>query len=607
MGLGTGKLGGRPMLSSRFLTKVFVAFAATIVLTATVLVSLETGSIANSVRTRTITNLQDQARLLAEISRPALRRGEFDAAFQARIDSLGDRNTTRFTVIAENGTVIADSEQSPLRMENHLRRPEVQAVVRGNAEHVIERRSDTVQSDLLYLVIPVLDGDRRIGFARAARAIDAVGDEVASLRTNTMTGVAIVTALACVAAFFITRWLTDPLQAMTRSVTAMAAGDFSRRVTKTSDDEFGALADACNSLAEQLSLRIDTLAKERQQVVAVLRSMVEGVIATDEEQRVLFINDSARRMLAIEGSSGVGQPLWSLTRVQRIASVLETTLDTDHELAEEIAIGDAHGDRVLELRSSPLRSEDDTVRGAVLVFHDITELRRLEKIRRDFVSNVSHELKTPLTAMRGFVETLIDDPDVDLEIRKRFLERIRIQTERMQALVLDQLTLAKLESNEAPLDRQRVDLVGLIDSAIALIEPIAESKRLAIHRSLPDVATEVEGDRELLRQVVSNLIDNAIKYTPDEGQVAVSLRREGDDLVFCVKDSGVGLSPEDQRRVFERFYRVDQARSPDVGGTGLGLSIVRNVTIAHGGDVSVESELGHGSTFSVRLPALRAT
>ncbi|MCA8942958.1 MAG: PAS domain-containing protein [Planctomycetes bacterium] len=592
------------MLSSRFLTKIFAAFAATIVLTAVVVGWLEADSIEKSVRDRTIARLREQAVLLAEVAAPYLGRTEYDEAFQARIQELGRANRTRFTVIREDGSVIADSEHSPLRMQNHRERPEVSAVLEGSNDHVVERASDTLKSSLIYVAWPVVDASgRRVGVARTARERANVSSETGALRTNMLTGIVIAAVLACGAAYFIARKLTDPLRAMTRAVTEMAAGDFSRRVRKDSDDELGDLAVACNSLAEQLSQRIDALGKERQQVVATLRSMVEGVVATDERQRVLFINDSARRMLSVDVALGVGRPLWEITRVQRIGAILDSTLQKEREIADEISIVDVSGgDRILELRSSPMRSEDETVRGAVLVFHDITELRRLEKVRRDFVSNVSHELKTPLTAMRGFVETLLDDPDVDLEIRTRFLERIRNQTERMQSLVLDQLTLAKLEANEAPLDRQRVDLRPLVESSLATIEPIASTKSLRIGFEPSLLAAEVEGDRELLRQVVTNLIDNAVKYTPDEGRVVVRLMVDDANVTFSVEDSGLGLSAEDRRRVFERFYRVDSARSRDVGGTGLGLSIVRNVAVAHGGDVSVESELGKGSTFRVRLP-----
>ncbi len=593
------------MLSSRFLTKIFATLAAAIVLTAAVVGVLQADRIAETVRADTSRALHDQVVLLTEIARPALNGVRTDLAeFQLEVEVLGQSIGSRLTVIADDGRVVADSQDSPSRMENHGSRPEVLAVRDGMSEKVVERRSRTVDQQLMYLARAVFHDGQRVGYVRAARGVSEMGDTISALRSTMMYGILVVALLACGIAFLVARQLTRPLRLMQRSVEAMAAGDFSRRVHVFSNDEVGALGAACNSLAEQLHHRIDVLGKERQRVVATLRSMIEGVVAVDGDQRVLFINDSARRMLSIEQVECVGLPFWELMRVQRIGAVLEETLQSQVDRKEEISLMSSGGDVVLELRSSPLRSEDDdTVRGAVLVFHDVSELRRLEQVRRDFVSNVSHELKTPLTAARGYLETLLDDPEIDEGTRVRFLRKIQEQTERLQALVMDQLTLAKIESKGVPLERIPHDMRDLVEGSIALLEPLAEQRSVTIRYARPEDALQVEGDRELLRQVAGNLLDNAVKYTPEDGAVEARLYHDGPSVVLEVEDSGIGLTTEDQQRIFERFYRADRARSREMGGTGLGLSIVRNVVVSYGGEISVASELGRGSKFTVRLPS----
>lgn len=596
------------MFSSSFLSKLFLAFVGVILLTATVVSALESQRIDDAARRFIERSLDEQSMLLVELSRARVATGVFDPGFQATIEALGRDSGTRLTVVALDGRVLADSDEHPSRMESHGSRPEFVSVRDGGATQVVDRWSDTVQRDLVYLAREVRQDDDLIGFVRTSRPVAFVGAEAARSRGNMALGVALVVLIASAVAFWIARRLTQPLREMTRAVGAMAAGDLARRLAVTGPDEIAGLAAACNSLAKQLQARMDALAKERSDVVATLRSMEEGVVATDEEQRVVILNDAARRILRITEEEFVGRPLWELTRLQQLTELVDTTIDEVREIDEEVVVTRRTGDTVVQFRSRPLRdaSQAEGSRGAVVVCQDVTELRRLEQVRRDFVSNVAHELKTPLTVMRGSIEALLDEDGLSPEMRQRFLHKVRDQVARVTALVRDQLTLARLESSEVDPDWQWVDLASITRDALALVEPFVLEK--SIELDLVGISGEYEdgvmlrGDAEALRQLVGNLIDNAVKYTPDQGSVAVRLREDGDSLHFEVQDSGLGLSKEDERRVFERFYRVDPGRSPDRGGTGLGLSIVRNVAVAHGGSVGVESELGRGSRFFVNLP-----
>jgi two-component system phosphate regulon sensor histidine kinase PhoR len=262
----------------------------------------------------------------------------------------------------------------------------------------------------------------------------------------------------------------------------------------------------------------------------------------------------------------------------------------------------------IEMHAGPLTGGRGEVVGAVLVLNDVSELRRLEAIRRDFVANVSHELKTPLTAIRGLVETILDDPEMPVDVRQRFLERIEEQTQRLSTLVTDLLTLSRLESESSRREREVVDFRGVVDSSVRRLRGVAEGKGIHLETAFDGDALWVLGDEEQLRQMVDNLVDNAVKYTPEGGRVAVRLRaatEEGTGQTEClleVDDTGIGIEPRHQERIFERFYRVDKARSRELGGTGLGLSIVKHIAKDTGGSVSLESRPGLGSTFRVRLP-----
>jgi two-component system phosphate regulon sensor histidine kinase PhoR len=397
---------------------------------------------------------------------------------------------------------------------------------------------------------------------------------------------------------FVAHRFTGPFVSISRAARAISAGNFQERLEIRRHDAFGAFAQSFNLMASQLQERIETITDDRTNLWTILSSMVEGVVAVDQQGRVILMNGVAAEILGADPRLAQGSSFESVTRVGEVQDAVAETMRSGVRLVREVLLSAVPRDRILEIYVSPIREPSG---GVVVVLHDVTELRRLEGVRRDFVANVSHELKTPLTVIRGIVETLLDDEDIEAATRVRFLQKANVQTERISSIVTDLLRLARLESEEAGGERETLDLREPVLASVRSLQPSADDKRIELR---VDVSTDellVGGDRNALRLVVDNILDNAVKYTR-AGHVSVRLTRDADRALLEIADTGVGIAPAEQERIFERFYRVDKARSRELGGTGLGLSIVRNAVHAHGGVVQCVSELGRGSTFRVWIP-----
>jgi len=348
---------------------------------------------------------------------------------------------------------------------------------------------------------------------------------------------------------------------------------------------------------------MDTAGDTSGQLEMILNGLVEGVVAVDLDERVIHLNSAAARLLGVRRAESLGKQLSELTSLSNLSSTVSRALATRCEASSEAVIEMPANERnrVLEFEASPVRDSAGRVSGAVLSIHEITELRHLEHVRQDFVANVSHELKTPITAIRGLIETILSDREMPDATRRRFLEKVHSQALRLSTLVTDLLTLARLESRDAILEPVPFDLRDPIFTSIRASRTM-EERTARIEHDLPETPVIVRGDPESLRLVASNLLDNALKYTPAAGRIQVRLYSRGDQAVFEVEDNGIGIEAKDRQRIFERFYRVDKARSRELGGTGLGLSIVKHVCLAHGGLVDVESTPGKGSLFRVTIP-----
>jgi two-component system phosphate regulon sensor histidine kinase PhoR len=588
------------MFRSRFFWKLFAGYIVLILLSTATIGLMASRRLSRDALAEIQTDLQVRTKLLEEMLEAQVGRKRA-ADLGAEVQRLGKASAARVTVIDLDGTVLADSDADPAAMENHLQRPEIQSALRGGDGASI-RYSTTVDERMTYHAVPIEAGGTRIGFLRLGLSLNSLDERLAGVRSIIIAGALLSAFGAVVLAYFVARKITSPIIGMTAAAASIADGDYHQRVPKGPTDELGELAEAFNAMAAQLEERVDAITREHDKMMAILGGLVEGIIAVDRQKRVIHINSVAANLLGVSADWSVGRSVEDVIGVDLIHATIEDVLQDGEEADLEAKLDHKPGNFIIELHAAPMRDGDGRPIGAMVFFHDVTELRRLESIRRDFVANVSHELKTPITAIRGLSETLAQDPEMPEEVRQRFLEKIESQAMRLSALVTDLLTLARLESGTAVATDRRLDLRDPVSDSLNACLAVEEDHGARVEASIPEQPVMVKGDEQSLRQLTSNLLVNALKYTPKDGRVWLRLWQDGEHAWIEVQDTGIGIEPQHLKRIFERFYRVDKARSRELGGTGLGLSIVKHVCLAHGGEVWVKSALGKGSTFTVRLP-----
>jgi two-component system phosphate regulon sensor histidine kinase PhoR len=569
-----------------------------------VLVIVVSGALAErSLREREMANIERSLERRAELIRELASEVRFDVAERDALDAIADRAqpaaAARVTLIDSAGVVLGDSDVAldKLReVENHADRPEVRDALAGRVGSST-RRSSTVGRPLLYLAIPEAHG---AGVVRLAVEVSDVDGAVAELRRS-LVAAGVIGIAAALAVSFGLSWLTlRPLREMRRAADSIAGGDLGNRLTARGVDELGGISTAINQLAEQIRDRINDTTKEKEQLQAVLNGMVEGVLVVDEGGRVLLVNDRLREFYQI-ANEVVGGSALAVIRDAEVDELLGAAAATDQAVSRRITTirADRRTFRVHAVRF-PAGSGPRT--GTVAVFHDITEVARLEAVRRDFVSNASHELRTPVTAIRGYAETLLASPDLAAADRDSAIDTIHRHAIRLSNLVADLLDLSAIEGRGVDSEPSRVDVAELATRLVGDARPRIRDQGLELELSAPSPAWAWVRP-QALEQTLTNLLDNACSYSDSGGKVRVSVESAGGSVTLRVGDSGIGISPADQHRIFERFYRVDASRSRAVGGTGLGLSIVKHLVQSMGGRIDVESQLGRGSTFSVSLPA----
>jgi two-component system phosphate regulon sensor histidine kinase PhoR len=589
------------MLRSPFFWRLYASFLLVTLLSGALIGLVVGDRLLDRARLETEGMLRSSAILLSEAFRPAMRE-PVDPSVAERVRRLGKELDLRITLVAADGKVLADSDGDPERMDNHADRPEIIETEGRGVGHAT-RFSKSLHTTITYVAIPVRDdADKLVGYVRTAIPTSVLDARRATVRRDVAAGTGFSAIVVLGLGFILTHRLTRSVRSITRAAEAMAEGDYDERVPVTGRGELGKLGDVLNRLADSSRERMETITTDRNKLLAILGGMVEGVVAVDRQERILHLNAAAGRILNVDPEACLGKRVWEVTRVREVSEILARTLGGETEARREMQRVSHPRDRVVEMAASPLRDGDGDLVGAVVVLHDVSELRQLEVIRRDFVANVSHELKTPITAIRGLVETLLDDPGMDAATRARFLEKVREQGLRMSSLVFDLLSLARLETEPGVLSRVPLDLRDPVGAAARALLPTGRERGIEVVLSLPEDRVPVLGDQNALGEVTTNLLDNALKYTPRGGRIRVRLHVQGSDAVLEVEDTGIGIDPVHQERIFERFYRVDKARSRDLGGTGLGLSIVKHICRVHEGDISVESVPGRGTTFRVRLP-----
>jgi two-component system phosphate regulon sensor histidine kinase PhoR len=531
-----------------------------------------------------------------------------DRLLQELVRALGSAASTRVTVIAGDtedtapGVVLADSEADPATMKDHSDRPEVRAALAGRVGRSI-RRSTTLREEMMYVAIPVREDGDVVAVVRTAIPLTTVNEALDTLYVRIVASAVLVALAAAALGFFVSRRISAQMRQLREGAERFAAGDFSHKLVVPRTEEFGAVADSLNRMAAELDDKILILTRERNEREAVLSSMVEGVIAVDTEERIIAMNEAAARLLDVEVAHIEGRSIQETIRNPDLQHVIARTLSGHEPQETDIVLRVGLEDRDLLATATLLEGGDEAVVGAVVVLNDVTRLKRLEAVRQDFVANVSHELKTPVTSIKGFAETLLDGALGDPPTARRFVRIIAGQSDRLNAIITDLLSLSKLEKDQERhgVELEEADVCDVVNVAADVNEPKAAARGIDVVVDCP-VSSLAPVSPPLLEQAVANLIDNAVKYSPEGSVVRVSLEEFPDELVIAVGDQGQGIAREHLPRLFERFYRVDKARSRDMGGTGLGLAIVKHIAQAHGGRVSVESRLGEGSTFRIHLP-----
>ncbi len=548
---------------------------------------------------RTARSLDARANLVREL----IDDGELGSGDLERLDAIADRAGraagARVTLIDASGAVVGDSDVPLDRLsmvENHADRPEVRAALSGTVGHNA-RRSETVGRRLLYLAVPVADG--RGGVVRVAMELSDLESALAGLRNLLLLAGAVGLAAALALSYGFAWFTLRPVREIQRLTAAVAGGDLDFRIRRRSRDEYGAICDAVDRMADQLRGRLEEATREKERLQAVLNSMVEGVLVVDAAMNVSLANERFKTMFGTVGDSS-GLTLMEFVRHDELEAILREAAGSDELVSKTIILTHPVA-RTLQAHAIRFPTGSGKRLGTVAVLHDMTEIAKLEKVRREFVANASHELRTPLTAIQGFSETLLRSPDLADPTSRSHVEVIERHAHRLGRLVGDLLQLSEAEGRNGKLEPIAVNLAAVVERVVRDFGATFGEKGLEVIQEIKEDAVAL-ADPHAVEQVVRNLLDNACQYTESGGRVKLSIANEAAWACIRVQDTGIGIPERDLGRIFERFYRVDKARSRAAGGTGLGLSIVKHLVQSMNGSISVESVLGRGSTFALRLP-----
>jgi two-component system phosphate regulon sensor histidine kinase PhoR len=538
---------------------------------------------------------------IADRARDGVETVEALAALEGLCRELGRGAGARLTVIDPAGRVLCDSEKDPASLENHGSRPEIREALEGRTG-TAERFSSTLEENLLYVAVPFAYGERR-GAVRFAVSVASLRTALGGLRRDLVLGALAALALVILVSALLARRLSVPLRELRQGAARFAHGEFSLPLPIPAFDEFAVVAEEMNRMAALLDQRIRGEVRQRQELEAVLSSMVEGVLAFDREANLISLNDAAARLLGVRAAQVRGRSIQEAVRNPELQEFVALTLSAAVTQEREISFFDDAGERFIQAHGTGLTDASGSRIGALVVLNDVTSIRRLERMRRDFVANASHEIRTPVTSLKGFIETLQDGAIDDPEAARRFLAIMKKNADRLHAIIEDLLNLSRIEREaergEVPLEQ--TSLRGIVEEALEASDSVLQSKEIRVELDCPRDLV-VRANPSLLVQALVNLVDNAAKYSGAGSAVTVVCRETERGVSVAVRDSGPGIPREHLPRLFERFYRVDKGRSRSLGGTGLGLAIVKHIVQAHRGEITVESEPGAGSTFTILLP-----
>ncbi|MFP3388589.1 two-component system histidine kinase PnpS [Brevibacillus sp. SIMBA_040] len=517
-----------------------------------------------------------------------------------RVKQVAPTEDVRLTVIDEKGQVLYDNSSHADEMENHFNRPEFMAALKGQTG-ISRRYSETLRYDMMYVAVPVEQGSKIVGAVRSAMSMKDITDTIHNMWYSLLTGLLVTLVIGSIVVSRISFSIIRPIEEITRVARNITQRQYESRVRIKAKDEIGQLAGAINFMASSLEQQMYEISENQQRLSGVLTNMTSGVIFISEQRRIMLVNPAVEKLLGTPGHEIVGKLHIEAGKSFGLSQYIDRCLDKSEKFRQEVHIYYPQ-ERVLDVNFAPYINFKGEARGVVVVLHDITEIRRLEKMRSDFVANVSHELRTPITSIKGFTETLLEGAMQDEETCRNFLQIISDESERLYRMIRDILDLSKIEQKRIPLQVSRIHLQDMISSAVAIMNDQAQRKELTITLPFPQPEIYLMTDRDCLQQIILNLLTNAIAYTPDGGAITIRTEKEDQIVKIQVIDTGIGIPEKDLTRIFERFYRVDKARSRDSGGTGLGLAIVKHLVDNLHGHIRVDSIEGKGTTFTVTIP-----
>ncbi len=528
-----------------------------------------------------------------------------EAAFTAIVEELSRSENIRVTIVKKDGRVMYDTHADQQLMESHENRPEiVEAMESGYGKEI--RYSTTVDQDMMYVAVPAFAMGDISHIIRLSMDLS----EIAALTRNIVWYIALSAviglAIAMVLGFGLVDRMVIGIRDIVRMTQRMADGHYDNHIYLDSNDELSELADHFNLMADQLNMTVKQLSQNNARFTALLGSLRNPIIAVDKDKHITLMNSAAEKLFRREATEMSGKHILELARHTDLDDVIQEALEEQTEKDIEVTLRDP-AEKTLRIITSRIYEEDDPGKttGLVVFMDDVTEIRKLEKIRSDFVTNVTHELKTPLTSISGFVETLKSGDIEDETTRERFLDIIEIETERLTRLIDDILTLSEIENMRIKDQKRNIPPTDLLLEVIPMMKAIGKTKEIIVQFQIAKDLPLVKLNEDRFKQMVINLVDNAIKYTPAGGTVTINADKQKNNFVLSVKDTGIGIPGKDIPRLFERFYRVDKGRSKKVGGTGLGLAIVKHIVLSMNGTIRVESQVGIGTEFTVTIPATK--
>ena len=554
---------------------------------------------ANSMRDTQMEQLRShlttQARLIADIRLTDLSATSSYDNIDQLAKKEGQEINARITIIAQDGTVLGDTWEDPAAMENHASRPEIIAALSAEERGESIRYSSTTGQNMMYIAVPVSGEDGISGIVRTALPLTTVEETVNKTRASIVWAMVIGALLIILMTFFITRMITRPVRRMTRAVQTITAGELGGHINVYTDDELGQLGHAFNKMSRSLEEKVTAISDEKSKLSTILSGITDGIIMTNERGNILLANTAAEKLFDCPEEKMLNHSLIEIVHNYEIEEIMKNSIKTLQEQSAQI---ESLTGKFLQVIAAPLTTS--TLSGALIMIHDLTQIRSLQTMRQEFLGNVSHELRTPLTTIKAIVETLQDGATEDKEVAQDFLNRVNNEIDGMTQMVLELIELSRIETGTIKLKLEQVNLNSLAREVIQRFTPLAERKGITLSANLTENLPPVTTDKARIQQVITNIIHNGIKFTPEGGTVTIRTAVNTNAVLFSVTDTGIGISQEDLPHVFERFFKADRSRSSS--GTGIGLAIAKHTINAHGGQIQVQSKEGKGSTFTFSLP-----